>query len=82
LDQFGDLLYPVYERLCRQIVATATETLMVEQASAEMASLFALPQGSPVILVNRVAFDFAGRPVEWRSTRGAAEGFQYQVDIR
>lgn len=82
LDQFGDLLYPLYERLCSQVVATATETLTVEQASADMASLLALRQGSPLIVVNRVAFDFAGRPVEWRSTRGAAEGFQYQVDIR
>jgi hypothetical protein len=29
-----------------------------------------------------VASDFAGAPFEWRSTRGAADTFQYQVDIR
>ncbi|WP_279571353.1 hypothetical protein [Paraburkholderia sp. BL10I2N1] len=38
--------------------------------------------GSPVILVQRVAFDFAGTPIEWRTTQGSATAFQYQVDIR
>ncbi|HEX7931518.1 MAG TPA: GntR family transcriptional regulator [Paraburkholderia sp.] len=82
LDQFEDLLYPLYERLCKQMVASATEMLRVEQATAETASLLGIKSGSPVILVHRVASDFAGTPFEWRSTRGAADTFQYQVDIR
>jgi GntR family transcriptional regulator len=32
--------------------------------------------------VQRTAFNFAGRPLEWRSTKGAAAGFQYQIEIR
>jgi len=82
LAEFGDLLYPLYERLCKQVVASATETLVVEQASEGIASLLGIPVSSPVILVHRVASDFAGRAVEWRCTRGGAAGFQYQVDIR
>ncbi|MBW9107954.1 GntR family transcriptional regulator [Paraburkholderia phenoliruptrix] len=82
LDQFEDLLYPLYERLCKQMVASATEILRVEQATAETAALLGIKTGSPVILVHRVASDFAGAPFEWRSTRGAADTFQYQVDIR
>ncbi|CAB3736586.1 HTH-type transcriptional repressor NagR [Paraburkholderia graminis C4D1M] len=82
LDQFEDLLYPLYERLCKQMVASATEILRVEQATAETATLLSIKTGSPVILVHRVASDFAGAPFEWRSTRGAADTFQYQVDIR
>lgn len=82
LGDFEDLLYPLYERLCRQIVASATEILNVEQATEDDAALLGIDVGSPVILVQRVAADFAGTPIEWRTTRGAASGFQYQVDIR
>lgn len=82
LDEFGDLMYPLYERVCRQIVASATETLTVEQATEDDATTLRVEVGSPVILVQRVASDFAGTPIEWRTTRGAATGFQYQVEIR
>ena len=82
LEDFEDLLYPLYERLCRQIVASATEILKVEQATTDDAALLGLKVGSPVIVVHRVASDFAGTPFEWRSTRGAATTFQYQVEIR
>jgi GntR family transcriptional regulator len=82
LDDFENLLYPLYERLCRQMVASASETLNVEQAGADDASLLDVPVGSPVIVVHRVASDFAGTPFEWRSTRGSATTFQYQVEIR
>jgi len=82
LDQFGDLLYPLYEKVCKQMVATATESLEVEQADQSIALLLRIPVRSPVILVHRTALDFAGKPLEWRSTRGAAAGFQYQIEIR
>jgi GntR family transcriptional regulator len=82
LAEFGDLLYPLYERLCRQVVATARETLVVEQAERELAKTLGIAAGSPVIVVHRTALNFAGRPIEWRSTRGAAAGFQYQIEIR
>ena len=82
LDAFEDLLYPLYEKECRQVVASATETLRVESASAALGSLLQVAVASPLIRVHRVAFDFAGRPIEWRSTWGAADGFEYQIDIR
>ena len=82
LADFGDLLYPLYERLCRKVVASARETLRVGQADAAVARTLAMKLGHPVIRVDRLASDFAGRPVECRSTVGAADGFQYEVDIR
>jgi GntR family transcriptional regulator len=39
LDEFGDLLYPLYEKACKQVVATAIESLEVEQAGQGIASL-------------------------------------------
>ena len=63
-------------------MASATETLRVESASAALAALLKVAVASPLIRVHRVAFDFAGRPIELRSTWGAADGFEYQIDIR
>ena len=82
IDDFGDLLYPLYERLCKQVVATARETLRVGQADKSVAKVLDMRVGDPVIHVNRVALNFAGKPVECRGTVGAAEGFQYEIEIR
>jgi GntR family transcriptional regulator len=82
LDGFGDLLYPLYESLCGQVVATAKETLVVEQADRDLAKTLGILAASPVIHVHRSALNFAGRPLEWRSTRGAASGFRYEIEIR
>ena len=82
LDSFGDLLYPLYERVCQQVVATARETLRVGRADQTVAKALEMPPGDPVILVNRVALNFAGKPVECRSTVGMADAFQYEVEIR
>ena len=82
LSDFGDLLYPMYEQHCGQIVATAKETLSVELVSAGHARLLELPPSTPVILIERTAFDLDGRPIEWRRSRGPADHFTYQVEIR
>lgn len=82
LKDFGDLLYPLYERTCKQLVAAARERLTVESAGRTLAERLGLEIGSPVISVQRVASNFAGVALEWRCTRGSADGFQYEVDIR
>ena len=82
LTDFGNLLYPLYESACRQLVASARERLTVETCSKGLADRLGIAPGSPVIAVRRVAFNFAGAPIEWRCTRGPADGFQYEVDIR
>jgi GntR family transcriptional regulator len=63
-------------------VSTARETLRVERADKAIARTLGVGLGHPVIRVNRVALDFAGKPVECRSTVGAADGFQYEIEIR
>ena len=82
LHDFEDLLYPQYERLCQQVVATARETLSVRRADKVLARQLSMEAGQPVIHVRRVAFDFASKPVEFRSTSGRADGFQYEIEIR
>ncbi|WP_182178529.1 GntR family transcriptional regulator [Methylobacterium radiotolerans] len=82
LTEIGDLLYPAYERLCGEIVARAEETLTVGIADATDAERLEIADGDPVVVIERLAFGFDARPIEWRVTRGAAKDFRYQVDIR
>ncbi|SFU76142.1 GntR family transcriptional regulator [Methylobacterium sp. 174MFSha1.1] len=82
LPEIGDLLYPAYERLCSEIVARAEETLTVACATPADGDCLGIPEGAPVVVVERLAFGFDGRPIEWRLTRGAATDFRYRIDIR
>jgi GntR family transcriptional regulator len=82
LQDFEDLLYPQYERLCQQVVATARETLFVRRADKVLAKQLSMGAGEPIIHVRRVAFDFASKAVEFRTTSGRASGFQYEIEIR
>lgn len=81
-DKFGDLLYPLYEELCEQVVVTAEETLTVETADPLKARLLQLQPHAPLIVIERLAFDLARQPLEWRRSRGAADRFRYHVEIR
>ncbi|SFA90553.1 GntR family transcriptional regulator [Pseudomonas sp. NFPP24] len=78
----GPLLYPVYESVCGQVVASAEETLTAESVNAVYARLLQVPVNSPVVVIERLARDYAGQPLEWRRSRGHAEHFRYHVDIR
>ncbi|NTG02093.1 GntR family transcriptional regulator [Agrobacterium rhizogenes] len=81
-SEFGDLLYPLYEERCEQVVVSAEETLTVEIAPPLQARLLGLDPGSPLVVIERVAFDLERRPIEWRRSRGPADRFRYHVDIR
>ncbi len=79
---FGDLLYPLYEERCGQMVASADEVLTVETASRLQARLLNLAPGAPLIVIERTAFDPERRPIEWRRSRGPADQFRYHAEIR
>jgi len=79
---FGDLLYPLYESHCGQVVASAEETLAAEAVSARHGKLLGLEPGTPVIVIERLARSFDRRPLEWRRTLGAADKFRYHVEFR
>ncbi|WNW10218.1 GntR family transcriptional regulator [Pseudomonas sp. DTU_2021_1001937_2_SI_NGA_ILE_001] len=82
LDREGPLLYPIYESLCGQVVASAEETLTAEAASEVHARLLHTEPGSPVVVIERLARDYARKPLEWRRSRGHARHFHYSVEIR
>lgn len=79
---FGDLLYPLYEERCGQVIASAEEDLTAEAVDDVHARLLQLQPGAPVIVVERVALGYDRQPLEWRRSRGPAEQFRYHVEIR
>jgi GntR family transcriptional regulator len=82
LSREGPLLYPIYEEVCGQVVASAEETLTAESVNDVHARLLQVAVNSPVIVIERLARDYAGSPLEWRRSRGHAEHFRYRVEIR
>lgn len=79
--EFGDLLYPLYESRCDQIVASARETLTAEALGARHARLLGLEPGAPAIVIERLALNARQQPLEWRRSRGPASGFRYEIEI-
>ncbi|MDB5982994.1 MAG: mngR [Pseudomonas sp.] len=82
MDQQGPLLYPIYEEFCNQVVAYAEETLTADAVDEVNARLLHIPVNSPVVVIERLARNYAGQPLEWRRSRGHASHFRYSVEIR
>lgn len=82
LSEFGDLLYPLYERACGRVVASARETIRFALPPAEAAEALAIPRGTPAAMIERVASGFDDAPLEFRRSYGPAERFSYSIDIR
>lgn len=82
LNREGPLLYPIYEELCGQVVASADETLTAEPVDEQHAQWLGIAPASPVVVIERLARGYAGQPLEWRRSRGHARHFRYSVEIR
>lgn len=80
-DDWGDLLYPVYAARCGVHVHRAVDTIRFDVLGAAHAKRLALEAGHPCACVDRVAYDVAGRAVEFRRTRGDAHAFRYTVTL-
>jgi GntR family transcriptional regulator len=64
------------------VVASATETLTVEAASLKHAKLLGIEKGTPIVVIERLAYGYDRHPLEWRRSRGPASQFLYQSEIR
>lgn len=81
IEDFGNLLYPLYEKCCGQLVASAQEKLTVEISNEKTAKSLNIEIGVPVMVVERLALGYDRRPLEWRCSYGAGSKFCYQVEI-
>ncbi|WP_161598971.1 GntR family transcriptional regulator [Aidingimonas lacisalsi] len=81
-DAWGDLLYPLYEQVCGEVVFRATDTLSAGPVPASPAHHLGLSPGAQVIEIARLARGYDERPLEWRLSRGRLDWFHYSFDIR
>jgi GntR family transcriptional regulator len=82
IDRLSGALYPDYETLCGQIVGSAEEHMTVGYADETAAAKLGIAEGAPVVIVERLARNRAGTPVEWRMCRARPEGFIVQIQVR
>jgi GntR family transcriptional regulator len=81
-NTFGDLLYPFYDSLCEVKVQNATETVSFSVAKPDVAKELHAKTNAPVAIIERLAFDIHGHPVEWRISYGLASKFNYSVELK
>lgn len=79
---WGDLLYPEYQRRCGVVVHRAEDQLSFDTLGAPNARRLGLAKGHPCVRVRRRAYDLAGRCVELRVTVGDAFDFEYTAQVR
>jgi len=82
IDAFGPLLYPLYEQQCGRVIARADERLTVQTAGAADVAALQVAPASAVVVIERIAYGYDGTPLEWRVSRGAAQHFSYEIEIR
>jgi GntR family transcriptional regulator len=81
-DTWDDLLYPMYQQRCGVVIQKTQDSLSFSQLNATQAKRLKLAVSHPCVLVERQAFDMAGRCVELRTTRGDAFAFKYTAQVQ
>ena len=74
-----DHLFRHYEEVYGVTVVRAEERLSADAATAEDARLLDVPEGTPLLVIDRTAFALDGRPVEWRISRCDTANHSYRV---
>ncbi len=74
-------LYPHYQSRHGISVISTEDRLRAVAADAAAAKTLGVPQGAPLLLVERVAHDLTGRAVEWRRSRFLSDGLAYAVTL-
>jgi GntR family transcriptional regulator len=81
-DSWDDLLYPMFQQRCGVVIQKTQDSLSFSQLNTTQAKRLKLSPAHPCVLVERQAFDMAGRCVELRTTRGDAFSFKYTTQLQ
>jgi GntR family transcriptional regulator len=81
LNELGSLLYPEYENRIGLVIGSATEELLVTQATDPQAALMNCQAGDALVRIIRIARTHAGDVAEYRESYGLASSFRYRVEI-
>lgn len=79
--QLATEIYVHYRNAHGIIVVQSEENLSATAATPADAAVLGCPVGTPLLLIERVTFDAAGRPVELRVSRLDTRAHRYAVEI-
>jgi len=82
VDISQQLLYPIYDVKYKTPIIWAEENLWPQIANREEADLLGISVGDPLIAIERVAFTYGDKPVEFRSSLGRGDRFRYHIELR
>ncbi len=75
-------LYELYSTAFGVTIGRAAEKLKAVPASAEVAGHLGVPEGEPLLRVDRLAYALDGRLAEWRVSLCRTDGLHYRSDLR
>ena len=81
-DFSGTPLYDVFKNEFGLYVVSADEFLRASLASPEEARMLQVERGTAVIRLERTAFTFEARPIEYRRAVGRGDRFRYHVRLQ
>jgi GntR family transcriptional regulator len=77
LEDFGGSVYSFYEAVFGVRMIRAEERLRAVAADSVAAAHLKVAAGTPLLSVDRVAFTYGDKPVEWRRGLCRTDGFSY-----
>ena len=81
LESFRGSMYSFYETVYGLRMIRAEERLRAIPADAFAASQLAVARGAPLLCVDRIAYTYGDKPVEWRRGLCVTEGFSYTNEL-
>lgn len=82
MDISRELLYPMYDAKFNTPIIWAEEFLEPRLATDEVAGHLGISPGDPVIFLERIAYTFQDKPVEFRASFGRGDRFRYHIELR
>ena len=82
IDISDKLLYPIFDEQFATPIIWADEFLEPRVADQKAAQALGIDPGDPVIFIERIAYTYGDRPVEFRSGFGRGDRFRYHIQLR
>jgi GntR family transcriptional regulator len=81
LEEFRGSVYSFYETVFGVRMIRAEESMRAVAADGFAAQHLNVPKGTPLLCVDRVAYTYGNKPVEWRRGLCVTEGFSYRNEL-
>lgn len=80
-DQVPNALYRHYEQAYGVNIGRAVEDLSAVSAGEREVKCLKVPRGAALLQIDRTAFGFDGRPIEWRVSRCSNRRYVYRNEV-